>query len=123
MTNVIKTKAVRLSARQSSYLQGYTDPASLTYGNAYQSAISAGYSIQTARNFNHLKPGWLSENIGLMAATAISPEEIMTSLTNIIKDDSEPTILTMKAYNMLKQHNDDMPKALTINIDLTGGSD
>ncbi len=125
----IKTKATALTPRQSQYLHGYHDPASPTFGNSYQSALAAGYSIQTARNFNHLQPDWLSENIGQMATTAISPEQIMAELTAIINDDSEPTIIklkamemTMKAYNMLLQRPDATPTVVTLNVDLSGAT-
>jgi hypothetical protein len=73
--NMKNTKALALTPRQSKYLHGYHDPASATFGNSYQSAVAAGYSVQTARNFNHLQPEWLSENIGQMTSTAISPGE------------------------------------------------
>ncbi|MDB5175451.1 MAG: hypothetical protein JWM81_309 [Candidatus Saccharibacteria bacterium] len=121
-------KPAALTPRQSKYLHGYHDPSSSTFGNSYQSAIAAGYSVQTARNFNHLQPDWLSEKIGQMATTAISPEQIMATLTAIINDDSEPTIIklkamemTMKAYNMLAQRHEGTPATVTLNIDLTGG--
>jgi len=120
------TKATALTPRQSKYLHSYHDPSSPTFGNSYQSALSAGYSDQTARNFNHLQPEWLSENIGQMAITAISPEQIMATLTAIINDGSEPTIIklkamemTMKAYNMLAQRHDTKPTTVTLNVDLT----
>lgn len=123
------TKATALTPRQSKYLHGYHDPQSLTFGNSYQSAKAAGYSDQTARNFNHLQPDWLSENIGQMATTAISPEQIMATLTAIINDNSEPTIIklkamemTMKAYNMLVQQPTKIPATVTLNVDLSGNS-
>lgn len=118
-----------LTPRQSQYLHGYHDPTSPTFGNSYRSALAAGYSVQTARNFNHLQPDWLSENIGQMTAMAISPEQIMATLTNIINDDSEPTIIklkamemTMKAYNMLVQRRETTPAVVTLNVDLSGAS-
>ncbi len=123
------TKVTALTPRQSGYLHGYHDPQSPTFGNSYQSAKVAGYSDQTARNFNHLKPDWLSESIGQMTTTAISPEQIMATLTAIINDDDEPTIIrlkamemTMKAYDMLTQRHDNTTTAVTLNVDLTSGN-
>lgn|GEM_PF-6241179 len=46
-----KTKVTALTPRQQSYIEGYTSPASATFGNSYRSARAAGYSDQTARNF------------------------------------------------------------------------
>jgi len=103
------TNIQTLTPRQSTYLQAYSSADSPTFGNAYKSAISAGYSIQTARNFNHLKPEWLSENIGKLAT--MQPDELMRELTAIIQSNTEPTIIrlkaiemTMRAYSMLVQH-------------------
>lgn len=118
-----------LLPRQSTYIKAYTDPNSITFGNSYKSAVSAGYSHNTARNFMHLNPVWLSINIGQMATTAISPEQIMSKLTTIINDDTEPTIIklkavemTMKAYSMLSQRQESTTTAVTLNVDLSGAA-
>ena len=125
--NMHKTKVTILNPRQSSYLQAYTDPTSPTFGNSYQSARAAGYSDQSARNFTPKRTGWMSDTVGQMSTTAISPEQIMASLTSIINDDSEPTIIklkamemTMKAYNMLIQRRESTPATVTLNVDLSG---
>lgn len=123
------TKASALTPRQSVYLQAYTDPASTTFGNSYQSARAAGYSDQSARNFTLKRTAWMSDTVGQMATTAISPDEIMATLTAIIHDQSQPTIirlksieLTMKAYNMLAQRHDNTPAVVTLNVDLSSSS-
>ena len=53
----------------------------------------------------------------------------MATLTAIIHDDSEPTIiklkaveLTMKSYNMLAQRHDTAPQVVTLSIDLSGNT-
>ena len=119
-------KATALTPRQSIYLRAYTDPASATFGNSYQSARAAGYSDQSARNFTPKRTAWMSDTVGQMATTAISPDEIMATLTAIIHDQSQPTIirlksieLTMKAYNMLAQRHDSIPTTVTLNVDLS----
>ena len=121
----MQNKQPSLSPRQQSYVEAYMSPDSDSFGNAYKSATKAGYTDQTARNMTHLQPTWLSENIGQMATMAISPEQIMTTLTTIINDDREPTIIklkamemTMKAYNMLAQHRDSAPSTVTLNVNL-----
>jgi hypothetical protein len=116
-----------LSPRQYAYVEAYARPESGTFGNAYQSALKAGYSQTTARNITHLKPGWLSDNIGQL--THIQPEDIMQELTNIIRSDTEPTIvrlkaieMTMRAYSMLVQHRVPSASAVSISIDLSGST-
>ncbi len=113
----------QLTPQQNTYVQQYTDPRSTTFGNSYQSAIRSGYSNLTARNLTHLKPKWLSESIGNIRA--ISPEQITEALTAIIYSDSEPTIiklraleLMMKNHNMLKQHQEQTNQSVTFNINL-----
>lgn len=124
--NTIKTKISALTSRQSTYLQAYTDPTSATFGNSYQSARAAGYSDQSARNFTPKRTPWMSDTVGQMATTAISPDEIMATLTDIIHNEDEPTIirlksieLTMRAYSMLAQRHDSTPATVSLNIDLS----
>lgn len=116
-----------LTPRQAAYMEAYADPASPTFSNSYQSARKAGYSEQTARNLTHLNPSWLSENIGKMAA--IQPDELIKELAAIIRNDSEPAIvrlraieLNLKAYGMLSQRQEHQSKVVTLNVDLTGVS-
>lgn len=118
-------KSKTLTPRQSTYLQAYADRNSASFGNAFRSALSAGYSEQTARNMNHLQPDWLSENIGQIGAV-IQPEELMQQLTDVIRNEAEPTIirlkateLAMKAYSMTKQRKDGIKGTVNVNIDLT----
>lgn len=124
-----KTNSQVLTPRQQTYIEAYTSPASATFGNSYQSARAAGYSDQSARNFTQKRTAWMSDTVGQMATTAISPDEIMATLTAIIHDQSQPTIirlksieLTMKAYNMLAQRHDSMPVTVTLNVDLSGAT-
>ncbi len=118
-----------LTSRQQAYITAYSEPRSPTFGNSYQSALRSGYSDQTARNFTAKRTAWMSDVVGEMAVTAISPEQIMQTLTGIINDDEEPTIIklkamemTMRAYNMLAQHRSQAAQSVTLNIDLTGAS-
>jgi phage terminase small subunit len=120
------TKVKALTPRQHSYIKAYTSPGSGTFGNSYQSARAAGYSDQTARNFTHNRMGKMSEIVGQMTDTAISPDEIMSTLTAIIHDETQPTIirlksieLTMKAYNMLARPPESAPATVALNIDLS----
>jgi phage terminase small subunit len=115
-----------LTPRQGAYMQAFTDPESVSFGNSYQSAITAGYSEFTARNLSHLNPEWRSENIGQIAT--IRPEEIMKVLTEVIHDKNEPTIvrlkaieMTMRAYSMLVPRKEPTSTVVTLNVDLTGG--
>jgi hypothetical protein len=53
-----------LTPIQQLFLKEYTDPKSEYFGNAYQSAIKAGYSEDYAKNITGQMPEWLSENLG-----------------------------------------------------------
>jgi len=53
-----------LTPQQEAFLKGYTDPKSVTFGNALQSALKAGYSQEYAESITYKMPDWLSENVG-----------------------------------------------------------
>lgn len=50
--------------RQQECLANYLNPDSETFGNAYQSAIAAGFSDEYARNFTYKRPRWWAEKVG-----------------------------------------------------------
>ncbi len=114
-----------LTPRQATFTKAYTNPVSISFGNCYQSAVAAGYSYATARNLMHLKPHWLSEIIG-NATCAIKPEELTAVLSNVIYDVSEPTVIKLKAIEMMMRYHGMLSKpnndtrCVTINVDLSG---
>jgi len=55
-----------LTPQQELFLASYTNPKIDTFGNAYQSAIKAGFEESYALNIMSLLPDWLSESIGDM---------------------------------------------------------
>jgi len=125
MNTITKPSPSLLTPRQNAFLKAYTDATSPSFGNCYQSAISAGYSDATARNLTHLKPEWLSDNIGQM--TVIQPDDIKQALTGIAYSQNEPTILRLRAlelmmknYKMIGNGSTGEPKTVSISINLTG---
>jgi hypothetical protein len=124
----MQNKMTVLTPRQNAYMRAYTDPTSLSFGNSYKSALAAGYSDQTARNFTPSRTEWMSDYVG-QASIIIEPDDIMRELTAIINSTDEPTIvrlkaieMTMKAYSMMVQHREKAPQAVTLNIDLSGNA-
>lgn len=113
-----------LTPRQSKFLKAYSNPESGTFGNAYRSAKSAGYSDYFARNITHLSPVWLSEAIG-NNIEAINPEQITQLLTGIVYDNLEPTIIKLRAIElMMKYHGmlnrkEQISHTTSLNIDLS----
>ena len=55
-----------LTPQQEKFLAAYTNPKSETFANALQSALSAGYAEDYARNITAEMPDWLRENLGGM---------------------------------------------------------
>lgn len=53
-----------LTPQQAFFMSCYSDPDSPTWGNAKQSAIRAGFSVEYANTITYLRPKWLSEFIG-----------------------------------------------------------
>ena len=66
-TPIENKKTTFLSPQQELMLSNYTNPKSLTFGNAYMSAIGAGYSDSYAKAIMHQLPSWLSENLADLA--------------------------------------------------------
>lgn len=121
-TNTLST--IVLTPRQSAFMRAYSEPTSSSFGNSYQSALTAGYSDQFARNLTHLNPKWLSDFIE-NSVTTIQPEQLTQVLSDVVYSDTEPTIIKLKAaellmkyHGMLKQQQ--TAKTVTLNIDLTG---
>jgi len=56
-----KKKQETLDPRQAKFLELWASPGE-TFGNAYQSAIKAGYSEEYAKNLK-TRQNWLSENV------------------------------------------------------------
>lgn len=88
-----------LDPRQQKFKELYFDPASQTFANCYKSAISAGYSHQTARNITHNRPAWYSEMLGELQS--LEPEHLVIKLTQIMNNPSESTQNVLKAIDML----------------------
>jgi len=91
-----------LAPRQEQFIANYFDADSPTFGNCYRSAVRAGYSEQTARNFMHLKPAWLSENIGNYAP--LEPQQLLEKLSQIISSPTETTQNKLRAIDMMMKH-------------------
>jgi hypothetical protein len=58
-----KSEAGALTPQQMIFLKVYLDPKSKTYGNAYKSALKAGFKETYARNITDLMPEWLQKNM------------------------------------------------------------
>ncbi|MBL8121528.1 hypothetical protein JNM87_02140 [Candidatus Saccharibacteria bacterium] len=93
---------IALDPRQEKFLELYFSVSSPTFGNCYQSAISAGYTTETARNLMHNRPKWLSEKLGQMQT--MEPELLLLKLTGIINDRAETTQNKLRAIDMMMKH-------------------
>lgn len=100
---VDQTAVLTHDPRQEKFIELYFSVSSGTFGNCYQSAIGAGYTVETARNLTHNKPKWYSEIIGQMQG--IQPEHIILKLTDIINSNDETTQNKLKAIDMVMKHN------------------
>jgi len=93
---------VALDPRQERYIDLYLNADSDTFGNSYQSAKKAGYTVETARNLTHNRPKWLSEKLGQIQK--IEPDLLVLKLTNIINSPNVITRDKLKAIDMLMKH-------------------
>jgi hypothetical protein len=91
-----------LDPRQEKFLDLYFSASSPSFGNCYQSAMSAGYTSETARNLTHNRPKWLSEKLGQMQV--MEPGLLLLKLTTIINDRRETTQNKLRAIDMMMKH-------------------
>lgn len=89
-----------LTPQQEKFLCNYKDPNSPLFGNAYRSALDAGYSQEYAENITHHMPAWLAENSGtgdmLKKAEAALLEAISLEIRGADKK-VDPAIARIKA--------------------------
>lgn len=115
-----------LTLRQAYFLDSYTTPTSATFGNCLQSALDAGYTLKTARNLTHLNPNWLSDKLGHMAHST-TPEQLTSALSGVINDMNEPTLIRLRAIDLMMKHyglytHATQKNSVTLNIDLSGST-
>jgi len=82
VTNPNGANQHKLDPRQDVFLAGYLDPTSETWGNAYQSAVRAGYEESYALNIMNLMPTWLSdklEDTGLLQQAMVNLKEFLAT--------------------------------------------
>ncbi len=91
-----------LDPRQDKFIELYFSVTSPTFGNCYRSALSAGYTSETARNLTHNRPKWLSEKLGQMQT--MEPDLLLLKLTSIINDGTETTQNKLRAIDMMMKH-------------------
>lgn len=95
-----KGTLIALAPRQRTFIENYYKTSSPSYGNSYKSALRAGYSISTAKNFQHLKPKWLSsDSIGIMQS--LEPEALTLMLSAFASDESIKMGYRLRAIDML----------------------
>ena len=79
-----QTIVYKPTKRQRKFIECYFEPSSDTFGNAYQSALAAGYSEKSARvitgNARNLQ--WVKDAMTVYS-TQLTPEHIYLGLQNI----------------------------------------
>lgn len=104
--------------KQQLFLYNYFDPSSITFGNVYQSALSAGYKESYARTLTRQKDKnmWLYE---FLNNASLTPEHITQGIsklaTTAIRDSDR-----LKAYELLGKLNGmfvDRSITATVNIE------
>lgn len=105
--------------KQQLFLHNYFDPTSKTFGNVFQSAITAGYKESYARTLTRRsnKNMWLSE---YARNTQLEPEHILAGITNIATDSNSKPSEQLKAYELLAKFKGmiiDRSASVTVNIE------
>ena len=75
-------KTDRLTPKQEAFLSFYIDIKSETFGNAYQSAMKAGYEQEYAKTITAQMPDWLSDNIRRLSMLSKAERNLDEALDN-----------------------------------------
>lgn len=75
-----------LSPQQQLFLKGYLDPKSLTWGNALQSALKAGYTQEYSESITAKMPDWLAENVGKTKFIVKAERNLDMALDGLLDD-------------------------------------
>lgn len=105
--------------KQQLFLYNYFEPTSKTFGNVFQSAVSAGYKESYARSLTRRnnKNMWLSE---YARNTQLQPEHIMAGITSIATSMTEKGSTRLKGYELLAKLNGmviDRSQSVSVNIE------
>ena len=107
----------RGNKKQRLAMELWTDPASKTFGNAYQSFLKAGFSPSYAKNVMNITPKWLSEYIDRLD---FQPEHIKQGIQSLaVKSNNSrsPDDTRLKAYEILAKISGMIDnKGTTVNI-------
>lgn len=88
------------SVKQQSFIVHYLTPKSETFGNAYQSAIKAGYSESYAKNIMNpsMAVEWVRQAQNVIR---LNPEHLKTALAEIVGNKYEKTSDRIAAIKLL----------------------
>lgn len=105
--------------KQQLFLYNYFEPTSKTFGNVFQSAISAGYKESYARTLTRRnnKNMWLTE---YARSTQLQPEHITAGITSIATDQNAKPSERLKGYELLAKLQGmliDRSATLSVNIE------
>ena len=91
------------SPQQEKFLILYLDPSSPTFGNAYQSAMEAGFAESYARVITSPAAGrhWVRDAAQYLSLVKLGPEHIAAKLQQIALEDSNNTGDQIRALEML----------------------
>jgi hypothetical protein len=89
-----------LSPQQEKFLSNYKNPSSPLFGNAYRSALDAGYGEEYAKTILSQMPSWLSENINDGDMLEKAEKALLEAISLEIRDANDkvdPAIARIKA--------------------------
>lgn len=102
MTKDTSLQEIRPDPRQEAFMGAYYSPESATFSNAYQSALSVGYSHSTAKDILYDRPLWFREKQGV--TTGVERDVLLRRLADIIDDNSVGTRDKLKAIELMMRH-------------------
>lgn len=93
----------RGNKKQRLFIQYWLEPNSQTFGNAYKSALKAGFSNTYSLNLTGQAPKWLSENLERVDFTAEHIKQGLQQLAISAPDSRSPDDTRLKSLEILSK--------------------
>ena len=108
----------KANAKHNLFMDRWLSPSSETYGNAYKSALNAGFSRTYSLNIVNQAPKWISEYLEKLDLTPEHIKQGLQSLAQAAPNSKSPDDTRLKAYEILAKVSGmiDNKQSTTVNI-------
>src|ERR1039458_2316228 len=104
--------------KQIAFMDAFLQPSSKTFGNAYQSALSVGYSHHYAKHMLSFKQAWIAEYMNRIEYDSANIKMGIQELSKDAPNSRSPDDTRLKAYELLGKIHGMIDKQGAVNFTL-----